>query len=262
MKPGIHERIYEFCFNTEFCQRFNALLATHPLIPSQRMERDLGYDVEFQIRQEGYTTSVFLQYKVAHFVQNRKGKNARFYGSHSGAYYRFPLSDHQHNILHILAQQNEKVYYCAPMFYTRNELTEYAMQCTIYTNSVWLPLRSMNPVKSGRHNITYSVDGSLANVHSEANQVEIIKLADYNDPRNWPVRRREDAFIERYSERALHEVHSLAEKLTEFTFSAKGSAPEQMNPHYEVVARLKKPIEKVQYILGRIYDVSWLLLKP
>src|SRR3989442_1501432 len=110
MKPGIHERIYEFCFNTEFSQKFSALLATYPDIPSQRMEHDLGYDVKFKIKEEGYSTSIFLQYKVAHFAEHRKGKNAKFYDAHSGPYYRFPINNQQHNTLHSLAQATEDVY--------------------------------------------------------------------------------------------------------------------------------------------------------
>ena len=153
MQPGIHERIYEFCFNTEFCQRFSALLATHPFIPSQRAERDLGYDVEYKIKEEGYTTSIFLQYKVVHFIQHRKGNNTRFYDAHSGPYYRFPLNNQQHNTLNILSHTNDDVYYCAPLFYTSEKLTEYVTQGIIYPHSVLLPLQSMPPVQSGNHNI-------------------------------------------------------------------------------------------------------------
>lgn len=50
MGPGFSERTFEFCFNAEFCQLFGGLLASHPHIPSQREEKDLGYDVEFVIR--------------------------------------------------------------------------------------------------------------------------------------------------------------------------------------------------------------------
>src|SRR5712691_9875567 len=122
MQPGIHERIYEFCFTTEFCQRFSALLATHPSIPSQRMERDLGYDVEYKMRWEGYSTSIFLQYKVVHCVEHRTRNNAHFYDAHRGSYYRFPINIEQHNTLCRLAQHHAEVYYCAPMFYTSTKL--------------------------------------------------------------------------------------------------------------------------------------------
>jgi len=260
MKPGIHERIYEFCFNTEFCQRFSALLATYPLIPSQRIEHDLGYDVEFKIKEENYTTSVFLQHKVPHFVQHRKGRNARFYDSHDGAYYRFSLSNDQHNVLRKLAQKHAGVYYCAPLFYTRDKLTQYVTTSTIYTNSVWLPLRSTNLVGSGTHNLTYSVDGSLAHIHSETDQVSIIKLTDFENLKNLPVPR-ESYLAQAYSENTLNEMGSLADELMELTFPNSEAVSGQMNRHYEIVDRLEKSTEKIQYILGNIYDVSWLLLR-
>lgn len=262
MKSGIHERIYEFCFNTEFCQRFSALLATHPLIPSQRIEHNLGYDVEFKIKKENYTVSVFLQHKVPHFVQHRKGRNARFYDSNGGAYYRFSLSNDQHNILHKLAQKHAYVYYCAPLFYTRDKLTQYVTTSTIYTNSVWLPLRSTSLVGSGTHNITYSIDGTLAHIHSDMGQVNIIKLTDFDNLKNLPVQRNSYLDDLAHSENTLNEVDRLADELMELTFVNAADVSGQMNRHYEVVDGLKKSAEKMQYILGNIYDVSWLLLRP
>ena len=65
MKPGFSERTFEFCYNAEYCQLNAALLATHPHIPSQRAEKDLGYDVEFKIIDGKFTRFLFLQHKVA-----------------------------------------------------------------------------------------------------------------------------------------------------------------------------------------------------
>ena len=65
MGPGFSERTFEFCYNAEYCQINAALLATPP-IPSHRQEKDLGYDVEFRIREEAFTKSVFLQHKVSY----------------------------------------------------------------------------------------------------------------------------------------------------------------------------------------------------
>ncbi|WP_249869151.1 hypothetical protein [Oceanobacillus saliphilus] len=45
---GFSERTFEFCFNAEFCMKNKGLLATHPLLPSQRQEKHLGYDVNFE----------------------------------------------------------------------------------------------------------------------------------------------------------------------------------------------------------------------
>src|SRR6185295_4594947 len=74
MGPGFSERTFEFCYNAEYCQRNAALLATHPHIPSQQAEKDLGYDVEFQIDNGSFTRSLFLQHKVASFAERKAGK--------------------------------------------------------------------------------------------------------------------------------------------------------------------------------------------
>jgi hypothetical protein len=56
-----------------------ALLATHPNIPTQRMEKELGYDVEFKIKNGNYTRSLFLQHKVSSLAQKKAGSNSKFY---------------------------------------------------------------------------------------------------------------------------------------------------------------------------------------
>src|SRR5437773_550394 len=99
MTPGFSERTFEFCFNSEYCQLNAALLATHPNIPSQRMEKDLGYDVEFEINNGNYTRSLFIQHKVSSFAEKRAGANSKFYAVHRGPYFRFPVDNEQHNTL-------------------------------------------------------------------------------------------------------------------------------------------------------------------
>lgn len=99
MNPGFSERTFEFCFNAEFCQSFGGLLASHPNIPSQREEKDLGYDVEFRIQQSQFTTSIFIQHKVSSFAEVKAGRNAKFYDAHGGPYFRFSVDNDQHNTL-------------------------------------------------------------------------------------------------------------------------------------------------------------------
>ena len=65
MRPSINERIFEYCFNTEFCKQFKTLLVTHPDIPTTRVERKLGYDVKLSLVNN---QSVFFQHKVSHFT--------------------------------------------------------------------------------------------------------------------------------------------------------------------------------------------------
>jgi len=54
------ERTYEFCYNNEFCNKHKGLLAAYPFLPSQRQEKHLGYDVQFEIDTGKYRYSLFF----------------------------------------------------------------------------------------------------------------------------------------------------------------------------------------------------------
>ena len=120
MNPGITERTFEFCYTAEFCHLHQGLLASHPHLPSQRQERDLGDDVDLRIHQGGFTHSIFFQHKVEVFGQHRIWNNTQFYDAHGGAYYRFGVDRNQHSTLLTLAQQAGNAFYCAPLFHTRS----------------------------------------------------------------------------------------------------------------------------------------------
>jgi len=122
MRPGFSERTFEFCYNAEYCQVNSALLATHPHMPSQRAEKDLGYDVEFKINNGHYTRSLFLQHKVSSFAEVRAGRNAPFYAVHGQPYFRFSVDNEQHNVLCELSRTRGNAFYCAPRFHFRHEL--------------------------------------------------------------------------------------------------------------------------------------------
>lgn len=78
MHAGFSERTFEFCFNAEFCLLNAAILATHPHIPTQNAEKDLGYDVEMKIKSGGYVKSLFLQHKVASHAHARAAETPSF----------------------------------------------------------------------------------------------------------------------------------------------------------------------------------------
>jgi hypothetical protein len=241
---GLSERTFEFCFNSEFCQKYRALLASHPYIPSQRQEKDLGYDVEFKIRNHHFTRSIFLQHKVASYAEHRSGRNARFYNAHGGAYYRFPIDKDQHNVLVKLSNKKGNAFYCAPRFYNRSELESYFRSDTIADNSIWL-----NPSVAGQisdsdtHNITFDPTGAQAFLHSEIRKVEsITSISEY-------LPQIEERHID------VEYVEALSEELIAITLETR--LAEQISKKiYQL-----RPIERVQYILGHIYDVSWILIE-
>lgn len=240
---GLSERTFEFCFNAEFCQKHRALLASHPHIPSQRQERDLGYDVEFEIRTHLFTRSLFLQHKVTYYAEKRSGNNARFFNAHGGAYYRFPVEKDQHNTLVRLSRRKGNAFYCAPRFYTRSELESHFRGDMVVNNSAWI-----NPSSTGlitdtaTHNVTFAPSGSPAFLHSEIRKIESFTSID--------------DLLPQLEERRIdvEYVEELAAELVAITLETRFA--EQITKQ---LYRLR-PVEQAQYILGHVYDVSWLLL--
>ena len=107
------------------------LIATHPDIPSSRLERLEGYDVRFKLNIGKRNYSVFYQQKISNYNEKLHGPNRRFYECHEAPYFRFQLTNHQHNILHELSQYCTDVYYSAPIFHERDVLADYADNGTI-----------------------------------------------------------------------------------------------------------------------------------
>jgi hypothetical protein len=171
MNAGFSERTFEFCFNAEYCQANAALLASHPHIPSQRVEKDLGYDVEFKLQQGLYTRSVFFQHKVASFAEKRAGRNANFHVAQGGPYFRFGVDKEQHNTLRELSRTLGNAFYCSPRFHLSHELETHFRAGTIAPGSILLdPLDVAAIVDNNRHNITYNPQGLNPTLHSEPHQ--------------------------------------------------------------------------------------------
>jgi hypothetical protein len=119
------------------------------------MEKDLGYDVEFKIKERNYTKSVFLQHKVASFAEKKAGSNSKFYSVHGGPYLRFPVDNDQHNLLCELSRTRGNAFYCAPRFNLRRDLEAYYRATGIGANSILLdPLDVGDIEDDDRHNIT------------------------------------------------------------------------------------------------------------
>lgn len=245
MNPGFSERTFEFCFNSEFCSQFGGLLASHPHLPSQNLEKDLGYDVEFEIQQSQFTHSIFIQHKVACYAEVRSGKNGKYYDYHKGPYFRFGVDNHQHNVLHELSASKGNAYYCAPLFYQRNQLADAYRLNAVGDRSIILdPVEVGDVIDGKRHNITFSPQGLNACLHS--------------DPRPFKThysgsRRKLPEF--RIQEVTLDYIQELAESLVSRVRNTDASGRT-----YDEL-RSFKPIQQVQYALARVYFVSWILVK-
>ena len=244
MTPGFSERTFEFCFNSEYCQLNAALLATYPNIPSQRIEKHLGYDVEFEITTGNYTRSLFLQHKVSSIAKKRAGSNSKFYAVHRGTYFRFPVDDDQHNTLCELSRTRGNAFYCAPRFNLRQELATHYRANSIGANSILLnPLDVGDIGDDDRHNITYNPLGGNPTLHSEPVH---FPRSFSGGKENAPELRRvtiNSEYVRELSDDLLHRVQG-----SRFAILVQ--------PTIQRVSALKQ----VQLLLGRIYQLSWLLL--
>lgn len=244
MGPGFSERTFEFCYNSEYCQLNASLLATHPHIPTQRAEKDLGYDVEFVINHGNYTRSLFLQHKVASFAEKRAGRNAQFYDRHNGPYFRFSIDNEQHNTLCELSLTKGNAFYCAPRFYLSHELEGHFRHSRITASAIRLdPLDVGQITDNERHNVTYDAVGQNPTLHSEPRQ---FKRAFGGGSKDAPPLK-EQRITEDY-------IEELAGDLIDRTRASKFA------PSVTMEIETARPVEQVQILLGRVYQVSWLLL--
>ena len=244
MRPGFSERTFEFCYNAEYCQLNAALLATHPHIPSQRAEKDLGYDVEFKIIDGKFTRSLFLQHKVASFAEVRAGRNALFYAAHNQPYFRFPIDNEQHNVLCKLSRTKGNAFYCAPRFHLGHELGANFRNASVAANAILLNPLDVGEVTIGeRHNVTYDVLGQNPTLHSE---LRYFKHSYSGGERNAPELKRQRI--------TLDYIQELSAELEHSTEDSKffRSLP--------MALELSSPIKRAQFLLGRVYQVTWLLL--
>ncbi|MDZ7842169.1 MAG: adenylosuccinate lyase [Gammaproteobacteria bacterium] len=244
MRPGFSERTFEFCFNAEFCQALGGLLVSHPHIPSQQMEKDLGYDVEFQIRQGQYTGSIFIQHKVAHFAEARAGRNGEFFDHHAGPYFRFAVDNEQHNTLCELSRTKGDAYYCAPSFHLSHELEGHFRASSISGNSLLLdPLDVGDITDTERHNITFAPNGLNPALYSDVRRFKRPHRANKDELPEFKKRKIDTAYLEEVSDEIVN--RTVRSKF-------RGSVTRS-------VERMK-PLEKAQFLLGRVYKVSWVLV--
>ena len=244
MHAGFSERTFEFCFNAEFCQLNAALLATHPHIPTQNAEKDLGYDVEFEINKGGYVKSLFLQHKVASHASSRAGRNTKFFDHHAGEYYRFPIDNGQHDTLCELSATKGDAFYCSPCFRGNSDLGIHWSKKSIGSNSILLDPLQVGRTTAGRHNITYGPNGENPALHSDSRKFERSYRANKEGMPQLKIREINSQFVEELGANLI----SRARKRQ----GAEAVAKE---------VRGRRPIEVVQTVLGRVYQVSWLLLR-
>ncbi len=283
MEPSIHERIFEYCFNTEFCDIFNLYLVTHPDIPTTRQERKSGYDVRFSLGESGRNYSVFFQHKVSRFNNKRYGSNKRFYDCHKKPYYIFHLTNHQHNTLKKLSLDCPDVYYSAPLFYERHELSSYAKNHQIVKKTIKIPLINMPFIpstkivngkrKDCRNNITYDEQGRLAFLHIdfESNQstpydtiIHNVSITDYNSSEFTGSQELKIGLTSYYqrvfvSNTTFYDKESINRVSKELMTHIISTNETLINPiNLDQIIKINNPVSKLEHLIGHICEASWL----
>ena len=252
MKPGFSERTFEFCYNYEFCQQNAALLAACPDIPSQRAEKNLGYDVEFKINDGNFKRSLFLQHKVASFAKVRAGRNTPFYAAqHNQPYFRFLIDNEQHNVLCKLSRTQGNAFYCAPRFHLTSKLKEYFRDVAIAENAVLLnPLDVGEVTGKKRHNVTYNASGQNPTLHPELRRFKHLCSGDERAGRQ--------LMRSRITLDDIQELSTmLVDNMEKFEDSAKAS---KFRRSLQRARDLSSAVKLAQFLLGHVYQVTWLLL--
>ncbi|GAB48939.1 hypothetical protein [Mobilicoccus pelagius] len=111
------------------------------LPPTLQDEADLGYDMSIP-RKWGF---LYLQFKMPDYLRRSNASEWRIFGE---PYFRFKVKTDvtangciQRNVLCDLEAEGETVSYAAPAFLTSDELTDYALNDGMYSNSAF-PLPS------------------------------------------------------------------------------------------------------------------------
>lgn len=243
--PGFGERTFEFCYNREFCRRFGAMLAAAPYLPSLRAEKELGYDVAFRLRNGRFTRSLFLQHKVSSYAESRRWNNWQFYDCYHGPYFRFQIDTAQQNTLFDSFDPTfGDVFYCAPRFHLVVELDAHYRAETIMAHSVWVtPKKIGRIVDDVQHNVTYDITATSAHFHSDAIPVPTVVTKGQRLPH-----------APRRLEMSLEAAVAFAMRLD------KSISLEKVPSTLRARLRDAAPIQRLQFILGRVLGLTWLIL--
>ncbi|WXJ89181.1 hypothetical protein MTKAM_07530 [Moorella thermoacetica] len=143
-----------------------------PFFPTQVEEATRGYDVLFR----GAVAPVFIQYKLAEYISNRRGKEWPYFRR---PYFRFGIYPNsrsgQHNLLVDLSAEEPFVFYCAPTFIYRYSYLRAYIDRKITLKSVFVPCKGLPYINdTERHYIVYSLNSTKGYWCSEPQIINLI----------------------------------------------------------------------------------------
>ncbi len=171
MQAEFSERDFEFCFNAAYLQKNAGSLVAVPFIPSQRLERVVGWDVRFRLKQGRTRRSVFIQHKRPSYTAKPRGRAAAVFKRYGGPYYRFPVASardaHQFNRLTALANRGRSVEYTAAAFHRLSELEAAFSDGTLLGKTMYISPKGQRAARDKRpHSYSFVPDRRFA-FHSE-----------------------------------------------------------------------------------------------
>lgn len=154
VEPSLSEFTYGFGLSRELYNTLQQHGITAPIFPSLQLELALPSDLSFSIR----GVPVFLQFKLSEALTTGR---ARYWSHYRQLYYQFRLypfrRSPQHNRLVSLSKSFPLVFYCAPLFHTYMEFSNYFGAGTIWLNTKWIYLDGLKTIRGyAKHSITYS----------------------------------------------------------------------------------------------------------
>jgi hypothetical protein len=154
------------------------------------------------------------------------------------------VDNEQHNTLCALSRTKGNAFYCAPRFHLSRELETHFRNSVIAAHSILLnPLDVGEILDNYRHNITYNRIGANPMLHSEFRRFK----KSYSGTGEGAPELHE-------SKLDLEYILQLSDELLGRTMESRFAKSVT-----GVLERLR-PIERVQFLLGRVYQVTWLLL--
>lgn len=151
------EAQYEFGFLFELVNHLKEHGWTAPYIPSQREEKNCGYDAKLKNK---YRT-LFIQFKKSSY---RKTSRSKHWSDHGKPFYQFNITkdsvSHQHNNLVRLARNPKfKVFYCAPGFTTNREYYTYFNNNELIKKSIFVDCEKLTTIRGrDRHTISFDIE--------------------------------------------------------------------------------------------------------
>ena len=241
MKSEFSEQTYGFQVGHEIISLFeSAGCIVDQYHPSTVEEVSKGYDVRIRFASPFVARSLFLQYKVSEYLVRSRTMPTPCL--------RFKISrkNHsaQHNLLVLLAQSGEDVYYSAPLFHQKAELSFLSQRKKVSEHSLMTNPIEMGPINDpGQHYVYYHQSTNSASFLSSPTKIAFsIGAKDL-------VGKLKSRHID-YD--YLSKLHGLLVESVESVWKKKVEIPEDV--------RDRQKINEIAYLLDRFFGASWILL--